>query len=118
MLWGACACNAGNTLQTRRKRQKNRGSERRQPGRCSWAHPPTPLIRPSLVLDTDTESSWERLCAFLALPVPAFPYPRVHMRGASVPQRPLPTEPALIEQRMRTYLDRLAEEAFAPPTAP
>nr|MDM7672920.1 hypothetical protein [Xanthomonas campestris pv. campestris] len=24
------------------------GSERRQPGRCSWAHPPTPLIRPSL----------------------------------------------------------------------
>ncbi|MEA0969619.1 hypothetical protein ABQF86_20875, partial [Xanthomonas campestris] len=25
-----------------------RGSERRQPGRCSWAHPPTPLIRPSL----------------------------------------------------------------------
>ena len=69
-------------------------------------------------LDTDTESSWERLCAFLALPVPAFPYPRVHMRGASVPQRPLPTEPALIEQRMRTYLDRLAEEAFAPPTAP
>ena len=83
--------------------------------RAVITHIPAPRL---LVLDTDSESSWERLCAFLALPVPAFPYPRVHMRGASVPQRPLPTEPALIEQRMRTYLDRLAEEAFAPPTAP
>ncbi|MEB1688075.1 type III secretion system effector protein, partial [Xanthomonas campestris pv. campestris] len=30
-----------------------RGSERRQPGRCSWAHPPTPLIRPSLGRDAN-----------------------------------------------------------------
>ncbi|MEA9564340.1 MULTISPECIES: sulfotransferase [unclassified Xanthomonas] len=69
-----------------------------------------------LVLDADTETGWERLCTFLEVAVPASPYPRVHARGASnAPARALPTEPALIETRMRAYLDRLAEEAFAAP---
>ncbi|UKE72648.1 sulfotransferase family protein [Xanthomonas graminis] len=78
------------------------------------AHVPAQRL---LVLDADTETGWERLCAFLDVPVPASPYPRVHARGAgNVPARALPTEPALIEQRMRAYLDRLAEAAFAPPS--
>ncbi|KPL48200.1 hypothetical protein XAXN_15275 [Xanthomonas axonopodis] len=71
-----------------------------------------------LVLDADADAHWERLCTFLDLPVPALPYPRVHARGAgNASVRPLPTEPALIEYRMRNYLERLAEEAFLPPTA-
>lgn len=76
-------------------------------------HIPAPRL---LVFNTDTESSWERLCAFLGRPVPALSYPHVHMRGVGVPARRLPTEPELIEHCMRAYLDRLAEEAFAPPT--
>lgn len=78
------------------------------------ARVPAPRL---LVLDADAESHWERLCAFLELPVPALPYPRVHARGVGgAPARRLPTEPALIEHCMRDYLERLTEEAFLPPT--
>ncbi|MCI2244860.1 hypothetical protein L3067_09635 [Xanthomonas sp. PPL568] len=69
-----------------------------------------------LVLDTDAQTGWESLCAFLDVPVPAQPYPRVHARGSGGAQaRPLPSDPAQREQRLRAYLDRLAVEAFAPP---
>jgi len=68
-----------------------------------------------LVLDSDAATDWEPLCAFLGVPVPTRPYPRVHARSSSTQSRPLPDNPAQREQRLRAYLERLAVDAFAPP---
>ncbi|MFC6839613.1 sulfotransferase family protein [Xanthomonas theicola] len=64
-----------------------------------------------LVLTAD--EGWDRLCGFLGLPVPQVPYPRVHAREGGGQARPLPTDPALVEQRLRAYLEQLATTAFA-----
>ncbi|MFT4248809.1 MAG: sulfotransferase [Pseudomonas sp.] len=62
------------------------------------------------------EAGWAPLCEFLRVPVPDVAYPRVHARGGTDASRPLPpSAPAELEARMRGYLDRLCEQAFARP---
>jgi hypothetical protein len=65
---------------------------------------------------------WEPLCAFLGVPVPPEPYPRVNSREemtertSQVDQAQGPPPPEVMQQIIRAYLDDLREKAF--PTAP
>ncbi|GLU35610.1 sulfotransferase family protein [Trinickia caryophylli] len=57
------------------------------------------------------EAGWEPLCAFLGVPVPNVPYPRLHerkTRADGARQRALPSDPAELETRLRAYLDSLS----------
>jgi hypothetical protein len=64
---------------------------------------------------------WEPLCAFLGVPVPSAPYPRVNSREemtertGQVDQSQGPPPPEMMQQIVRAYLDDLREKAF--PTA-
>ena len=62
------------------------------------------------------QAGWAPLCDFLRTSVPDVSYPRVHARSGADAARPLPpASPAELESRMRGYLDRLREQAFASP---
>lgn len=64
---------------------------------------------------------WEPLCAFLGVPVPAGPYPRVNskadmqrhtQRDNSKGEGELPMDPAAMEERMEDYLQAMQKLAF------
>ena len=62
------------------------------------------------------KEGWEPLCAFLGVPVPAEPFPRVNSRDeiteANDEQGGLPPDPEAAEQFARIYIDELRAKAF------
>lgn len=60
---------------------------------------------------------WEPLCAFLGVPVPQGPFPRVNSRdelgAASDEKGGLPADPEDAERFARAYIDQLKAKAFA-----
>jgi len=71
-----------------------------------------------------SSDGWEPLCAFLGVPVPPEPYPRVNSREEMTertgqldePSREGPPPPEVFEAMVRDYLDGLQRKAF-PATA-
>lgn len=63
------------------------------------------------------KQGWEPLCAFLGVPVPDGPFPRVNSRDeidhASSEQGGLPPDPETAERWARDYIDQLKAKAFA-----
>ncbi len=63
------------------------------------------------------EEGWEPLCAFLGVPVPPEPFPRVNSRdelgGASDEQGGLPADPVVLEGFAGGYIEELRAKAFA-----
>lgn len=63
------------------------------------------------------KDGWEPLCAFLGVPVPDLPFPRVNSRdelgAASDEQEGLPPDPDTMERFAREYIDQLKAKAFA-----
>jgi hypothetical protein len=62
------------------------------------------------------KEGWEPLCAFLGVPVPAEPFPRVNSRDeishASDEQGGLPPDPETGERFARAYIEELKAKAF------
>jgi hypothetical protein len=62
---------------------------------------------------------WEPLCAFLGVPVPAEPFPRVNSRDElsahSDEQGGLPPDPETAEKFARAYIEELKAKAFSAP---
>jgi hypothetical protein len=62
------------------------------------------------------KQGWEPLCAFLAVPVPHVPFPRVNSRDeigeAHEKQGGLPPDPETGERRAQEYIDKLKARAF------
>jgi Sulfotransferase domain len=62
------------------------------------------------------KQGWEPLCAFLGVPVPDEPFPRVNSRDeleqASNEQGGLPADPERAEQFAREYIEQLKVKAF------
>ncbi len=77
---------------------------------------------PERLLVYRTGDGWEPLCAFLGVPVPAEPYPRVNSREEMVQRtgeldgHQGPPPPEVFETMVRGYLDDLRMKAF-PATA-
>jgi hypothetical protein len=73
-------------------------------------------IAPERLLVFSPSDGWEPLCAFLGVPVPAEPFPRVNSRDeighASDEQGGLPPDPATAEGFAREYIDQLRARAF------
>ena len=63
------------------------------------------------------KDGWEPLCAFLGVPVPAEPFPKINSRdelgSASDEQGGLPPDPEMLEQFARHYIAQLRSEAFS-----
>ena len=63
------------------------------------------------------KDGWKPLCAFLGVPVPDAPFPRVNSRDeikhATAEQRGLPPDPETAERFARAYIDELKAKAFA-----
>jgi hypothetical protein len=62
------------------------------------------------------KEGWNPLCAFLGVPVPDAPFPRVNSRDelnqATSERRGLPPDPETAEKFARTYIDELKAKAF------
>ena len=62
------------------------------------------------------KQGWEPLCAFLGVPVPDIPFPRVNSRDEishrSHEQGGLPPDPETGERFARAYIDELKAKAF------
>ncbi len=71
-------------------------------------------LPPERLLVFQARDGWEPLCAFLGVPVPAEPYPRVNsseeMTTSNRPSEPPPLE--MIEQFARDYLAQCKAKAF------
>lgn len=73
-------------------------------------------LPPERLLVYSPKEGWEPLCAFLGVPVPEGPFPRVNSRdelsGASDEQGGLPPDPESAETFARLYIDRLKAKAL------
>ncbi|MEO8309049.1 MAG: sulfotransferase family protein [Pseudomonadota bacterium] len=73
-------------------------------------------LPPERLLVFSPKEGWEPLCAFLDVPVPSVPFPRVNSRDelnhASNEQGGLPPDPEMAEKFARAYVDRLKARAF------
>jgi hypothetical protein len=68
------------------------------------------------LLNFHPRDGWAPLCAFLGVPVPALPFPRVNSRdelgAASDEQGGLPPDPDTMERFAREYIEQLRTKAF------
>ena len=73
-------------------------------------------VPPERLLVFSPKEGWEPLCAFLGVPVPAEPFPRVNSRDelseASEEQGGLPRDPETAERFARAYIEGLKAKAF------
>jgi Sulfotransferase domain len=74
-------------------------------------------LPPERLLVFSPKEGWAPLCAFLGVPVPAEPFPRVNSRDelaeASDEHGGLPPDPETAERFARIYIDELKAKAFA-----
>ncbi len=68
------------------------------------------------LLDFHPKMGWEPLCAFLEVPVPDLPFPRVNSRDelgeATDEKGGIPADPDELERHARDYIDVLKAKAF------
>jgi hypothetical protein len=73
-------------------------------------------LPPERLLVFSPKEGWEPLCAFLGVPVPAEPFPRVNSRdeinAASGNEGGIPPDPETVERFARDYIDELKAKAF------
>jgi hypothetical protein len=73
-------------------------------------------LPPERLLVYSPKEGWEPLCAFLGVPVPAEPFPRVNSRDeltdASDEQGGIPPDPETAERFARAYIEGLKVKAF------
>jgi hypothetical protein len=73
-------------------------------------------LPPERLLVFSPKDGWAPLCAFLGVPVPAEPFPRVNSRdelnATSNKQGGLPPDPEAAERFARIYIDELKAKAF------
>jgi len=76
-------------------------------------------LPPERLLVYSPKQGWEPLCAFLGVPVPAGPFPRVNSRDELTEQSDehggLPPDPETGERFARAYIEGLKAKAFAAP---
>jgi hypothetical protein len=76
-------------------------------------------LPPERLLVYSPKQGWEPLCAFLGVPVPDGPFPKVNSRDElsahTDEQHGLPPDPETAERFARMYIDELKVKAFAPP---
>jgi hypothetical protein len=74
-------------------------------------------LPPERLLVFSPQDGWDPLCAFLRVPVPACPFPRVNRRDEltqlSAEEQGLPADPEDGMRVARTYIDRLKARAFS-----
>jgi len=75
-------------------------------------------LAPERLLVHSARDGWEPLCAFLGVPVPDVPYPRINSRdefggGLEEEGSPLPSDPEQLERASRDYIEQLRARAFA-----
>ena len=74
-------------------------------------------LPPERLLVFSPKEGWAPLCAFLGVPVPDGPFPRVNSRDeleqASNEQGGLPPDPEMAEKFAREYIEQLKKKAFA-----
>jgi hypothetical protein len=74
-------------------------------------------LPPERLLTFSPKEGWEPLCAFLGVPVPDAPFPRVNSRdelgNASEQEGGLPPDPDQAERFARDYIEALRTKAFA-----
>jgi hypothetical protein len=74
-------------------------------------------LPPERLLVFSPKEGWEPLCAFLGVPVPDGPFPRVNSRDeighASEEHGGLPPDPETAEGFARAYIDQLKARAFS-----
>ena len=84
----------------------------------AWNHSVIDEVPPDKLLVYAAADGWEPLCAFLGVPVPAAPYPRVNSREemtartSQVETQAGPPPPEVLEASVRGYLDDLRAKAF------
>ncbi len=70
------------------------------------------------LLHFDLADGWAPLCAFLQVPEPAIPFPRVNSREELGPRPPVkgevPADPEVRERLSQLYLDTMRLKAFTP----
>ena len=75
-------------------------------------------LPPERLLVFTPKQGWEPLCAFLGVPVPAEPFPRINSRDElsahSDEQGGLPPDPETGERFARAYIEQLKAKAFRP----
>ena len=75
------------------------------------------LLPPERLLVFSAKDGWEPLCAFLGVPVPDGPFPRVNSRDELTEQSDghggLPPDPETGERFAREYIEQLKAKAFA-----
>jgi len=80
-------------------------------------HQVVDALPPERLLVFSPKEGWEPLCAFLSVPVPPEPFPRVNSRdeiGAqSDKQGGIPPDPETAERFGREYIEQLKAKAFA-----
>jgi hypothetical protein len=87
----------------------------------AWNQAVIDEVPPEKLLVYAAADGWEPLCAFLGVPVPAAPYPRVNSREemtertGQIDTQTGPPPPEVLEASVRGYLDDLRRKAF--PTA-
>ncbi len=73
-------------------------------------------LPPERLLVFSPRDGWEPLCAFLGVPVPSEPFPRINSRDelseASDEQGGLPPDPETAERFARAYIEGLKAKAF------
>jgi hypothetical protein len=73
-------------------------------------------LPPERLLVFSPREGWEPLCAFLGVPVPAEPFPRVNSRDelqeANREEGGLPPDPETAERFARAYIEQLKAKAF------
>lgn len=73
-------------------------------------------LPPERLLVYSPKEGWAPLCAFLGVPVPGVPFPRVNSRDelkqASNDEGGLPSDPDVAERFARQYIDELKAKAF------
>jgi len=79
-------------------------------------------LSPQRLLVFSPKQGWEPLCAFLGVPVPDIPFPRVNSRdelnAASDDHGGLPPDPETAEKFARAYIEQLKAKAFGIPATP
>jgi len=74
-------------------------------------------LPPERLLVFSPQDGWEPLCAFLEVPVPACPFPRVNSRDeltqVSDDNQGLPADPEVARRVAREYIDQLKARAFS-----
>jgi hypothetical protein len=73
-------------------------------------------LPPERLLVFSPKEGWEPLCAFLGVPVPAEPFPRVNSRdeltATTDEHGGLPPDPESAQRMARTYIEELKAKAF------